>query len=99
MSNLFSSPLVRKCQLLTSRVKEKEENVEKGALEALVDSRKKKARKLSAFEKSRLDWEKYKSIEGEHIVHEMEQFKKNGFVEKQEFLHRAQEAVYDSRKQ
>eukprot|EP00051_Salpingoeca_urceolata_P000823 m.36396 g.36396 ORF g.36396 m.36396 type:complete len:326 (+) comp11013_c0_seq2:207-1184(+) len=60
----------------------------KSALDNLLGSiGKKKA--MTTLTKSKLDWEEYKSTQ-QGLTDELEQHKKDGFLDKQDFLHRAE---------
>lgn len=48
---------------------------------------------LTTIDKSSYDWDKYKDKEG--IKEEVENAKKNGYIEKQEFLQRVDERQFN----
>jgi len=45
--------------------------------------------KASVLTQSKENWERFKETEGKEYVHEMEQAKKDGYLDKIEFLERA----------
>ncbi|KDO22545.1 hypothetical protein SPRG_11727 [Saprolegnia parasitica CBS 223.65] len=59
--------------------------VKKTGLDAVVDALQ-EPKKVSTIEKSSLDWDSFKEKEG--IVDELEQYTKDGYLEKKDFLHR-----------
>eukprot|EP00026_Physarum_polycephalum_P004427 Phypoly_transcript_04446.p2 GENE.Phypoly_transcript_04446~~Phypoly_transcript_04446.p2 ORF type:complete len:257 (-),score=85.96 Phypoly_transcript_04446:141-911(-) len=69
----------------------------RSALDNLVSSMSKKSNKLSVMDKSKLDWDKYKTATGsnEELAHQ----KKNGYLEKVAFLQRTDERRFEIEKQ
>jgi hypothetical protein len=67
----------------------------KNNLEELVANITGKKKKMSTFTKTKLDWTHYKETEGKDKVHEMEQHKKNGYLEKMAFLSRVEERTIE----
>ena len=65
------------------------------ALDALVGGIEKK-KKISAVEKSSYDWDKFK--EKEKIADELEEYTKNGYVEKQAFMNRVDLRKFEQEK-
>ncbi|EQC35575.1 hypothetical protein SDRG_06864 [Saprolegnia diclina VS20] len=57
----------------------------KTGLDAIVDALQ-QPKKVSTIEKSSMDWDSFKEKEG--IVDELEQYTKDGYLEKKDFLHR-----------
>jgi len=66
---------------------------QRSALDELVDEIRAKKKTISTVQKSSYDWEKYKEKEG--FGKELEEYAKNGYVDKQEFLHRVDQRQFE----
>jgi len=77
-------------------LRRKEKESKKSALDMLINGIEKK-KKISAVEKSSYDWDKFKEKEG--IADELKEFTKDGYVEKQAFLHRVDLRKFEQEKE
>mmetsp|Transcript_4235 Transcript_4235/g.15222 ORF Transcript_4235/g.15222 Transcript_4235/m.15222 type:complete len:339 (-) Transcript_4235:750-1766(-) len=62
-------------------------------IDAILDSLEKK-KKMSSIEKSRMDWDQYKSSK-DGLKAELDQYKKSGYLDKQDFLQKADWRQYE----
>jgi len=67
------------------------------ALDNLVSSLSGKKKQMSVLDKSKLDWNKFKTTTG--ITNELEHHKKNGYLEKVAFLQRADQKQYEKERE
>lgn len=81
----------------TVLVESTKEQKKKTGIDSMVDKIKGVKRSINTLEKSSLDWERLKK-DGKVELSELKKFKEDGYVEKQLFLQRVDERVFEQEK-